>query len=977
MNSRMRAAAALLLACLAWAQASFGGGPLPMSGSPPEFGRGALFIENVGQFPPDARFQVWGAGALSWLTEDAIWLTLWSADSSSSEEIAGASPEPLPDVPNGTSAVVRIRISFPGASTHPVLEPFGRVQTSVSYFLGANPADWRTSVPVWAGVRYRDLYPGIDLEVSTVQGRPTLKLLAQPGADVEAVRLRVEGVDAMELGHGGLKLSTAVGTAWLPLLTLDGEDVPRFAPTLHEDEVWHPFASAASLVEPVSIHVADSPEDLRYATFLGGAGSDTAWGVQVNEDGQAYVAGWTRSGDFPAVHGPGYDTSCNGWEDAFVVKLAANGMSLLYATFLGGYDSDQCWDLAVDATGNAYVTGQTLSANFPAAAGPGYDTTINGGWDAFVVKLNPSGTGIVYATFLGGSHYDWGWGITLDQQGRAYVVGQTRSGNLIPPGVSGYDTTTNGDDDGFLFRVEASGMALGYGTYLGGTQYDYARSVGVDELGQAYVVGITRSGDFPAANGPGYDVTHNGDADAFVVKMNATGTSLVYGTFLGGRDSDAAWDVFVDGTRRAFVVGKTSSPDFPVGPGFDTSYNMASDAFAVLLQADGCSLAYATFLGGNLSDYACDVVAAADGTAYIAGYTQSASFPAVSGPGYDKSLNGDNDAFLVRLSANGMTLLYGTFLGGADTDYGDRCAIDEDGGAYVAGFTNGAGHPATTGPGYDTTYNGGGDSFVVKLQVAEQGPTRTPTRTFTPTRTPTITRTPTRTPTPSRTPTATNTPTRTPTPTATYTRRPTNTPGPSPTWVAGARRRLYLPVAFREWYAPSEPQTVSAIASADAWIDGWNPTANHGADTTLKVRSGGVYKALVKADLPPQVMGRLITQAVLKVWVETRSNTGVGTLRAYRLLRAWNEGTVTWNVPWVGPGATDSADVVSAADGSAALNAVGQWLAVEVTGAVQAWASGTANHGLLLVYESSASTVYEFASRSRAGKEPALEITYR
>lgn len=145
----------------------------------------------------------------------------------------------------------------------------------------------------------------------------------------------------------------------------------------------------------------------------------------------------------------------------------------------------------------------------------------------------------------------------------------------------------------------------------------------------------------------------------------------------------------------------------------------------------------------------------------------------------------------------------------------------------------------------------------------------------------------------------------------------------------------------------------------------------------MKVRSGSVYKGLVKAELPTQVMGRLVTRATLRMYVETRSNTGTGTLSAYRLKRAWDEGTVTWNAPWVGPGATDPTDVQSVADGALALNAVGVWVEVDVTTAVQAWASGTANHGLILVYTSGASTVYEFSSRSRVGKEPTLEIVYR
>jgi hypothetical protein len=184
-------------------------------------------------------------------------------------------------------------------------------------------------------------------------------------------------------------------------------------------------------------------------------------------------------------------------------------------------------------------------------------------------------------------------------------------------------------------------------------------------------------------------------------------------------------------------------------------------------------------------------------------------------------------------------------------------------------------------------------------------------------------------------------------------------------------------LAHKECYIPSEPQIVAAPITADAWIDEWNADAKHGADATLKARSGGVYKTLVKAELPPQVIGRLITSASLKMYVEARSNTGSGTLSAYRLKRAWNEETVTWNVPWLGGGASDPSDVEATADGSVALNAAGVWLSADVSATVRAWANGAVNHGLILIYTSSASTVYEFSSRSQAGKEPSLEITYR
>jgi hypothetical protein len=722
-----------------------------------------LFIENVGQFPEPVRFQVWGGGPAGWLTEDGLWLSIW-------EPVPQTTPADSPSDTIGTpQRAVHLKLSFAGANPNPHLEPFGRQPTQVSYFLGAGPSRWRSSVPVWSGVRYHDLYPGIDLEVIADGGRLVQRLQARPGADLAAVRLRVEGADAVSPVDNGLHLETALGSTWVPLIELAGGDPVVASPTLAGDEVGQPFAMAGPLSAGAATSPHDQPGDLRYATFLGGGQSDAAWGIAADPNGQTYVAGWTRSANFPAVNGPGYDTTFAGWEDAFVLKLDASGTSLLYATFLGGSDSDYGLDMVVDAAGQAYVTGYTSSSNFPAALGPGYDRVLNGN-DAYAVKLNASGTAIVYATFLGGTGQDYGYGIAVDEQGRAYVVGNTYSTNLPPANVPGYDKTHNGGLDGFVLRLSASGTALEYCSYLGGSSNDTAFRVAVNSAGQAYVTGSTVSTNFPAALGPGYDTSHNGDTDAFVVKLDAAGTALVYATFLGGSRDDRGRDIVVDAAGQAYITGETSSSNFPaaLGPGYDTSYNGTSDAFALKLDASGTGLVYATFLGGGLSDLGRDIVLDAAGAAYIAGETGSSDFPATGGPGYDNGYNGgERDAFLVRLSASGTNLLYVTFLGSSDADYGHAVAIDGTGAAYVAGFAGAADFPAAGGPGYDTSFNGGGDGFAVKLAVAVT-PTHTPTPTRTPTQTATATPTPTATAT--RTPTTTSTPTTTPTPTSTPTR---------------------------------------------------------------------------------------------------------------------------------------------------------------------------------------------------------------
>ena len=358
-----------------------------------------MFIENVGQFAGGARFLVHGGDRTIWLAQDALWVTVLEPGSEGAEGQGGegagehssarfheAAPQP--------GKAVHLKLSFPGAEPHPRLEPFDRLDTHVSYFIGGDPAGWRADVPVWGGVRYVDLYPGIDLELAGQDGRlaPRLVVRGDEGAaQLAGVHLRVEGADALALDGDRLRLRTPLGDFTLPLFQVDGvADVKRFYSALTGDQIAWPFATSmddapSAIRNPRS--PTDNPADLLYATFLGGSSSDDGFGIVVDGSGHAYVTGDTSSSNFPAAGGPGYDTSHNGEDDAFVVKLDPTGTGLAYATFLGGSREDDGWDIAVDGSGNAYVTGRTNSSDFPAAGGPGYDTSHNGEYDAFVVKL--------------------------------------------------------------------------------------------------------------------------------------------------------------------------------------------------------------------------------------------------------------------------------------------------------------------------------------------------------------------------------------------------------------------------------------------------------------------------------------------------------------------------------------------------------------------------------------------------------------
>lgn len=398
---------------------------------------------------------------------------------------------------------------------------------------------------------------------------------------------------------------------------------------------------------------------LIYATFLGGNDADVGYGVVADGDGNVHLTGETYSINFPTTGGA-FDLTHNGDYDVFVVKLNSTGNGLLYATFLGGSNGDTTYSVAIDGTNNAYVSGITLSSNFPTTPGS-FDHTYNGGNDVFVVKFTPAGNGLVYATFLGGDDHDNGWNIAIDAVGNAYVIGGTWSINF--PVVSGaFDPTYNGNWDAFMVKLDTTGSNLIYSTFLGGDDRDYIWDIAIDDIGNAYTVGGTLSVNFPTTSGV-FNSTYNGGGDAFIVKLNPTGSELTYSTFIGGNADDGGLGIALNEADNAFTVGYTNSANFPTSLGaFDPTYNGGDyDIFVVKLNSIGSELAYSTFIGGNALDLGEGI--AIDGTsiAFIAGTTNSPNFPTTSGA-FDSTPNGGDDAFVVKLFAVGTNELIFDFL---------------------------------------------------------------------------------------------------------------------------------------------------------------------------------------------------------------------------------------------------------------------------------------------------------------------------
>ncbi len=472
------------------------------------------------------------------------------------------------------------------------------------------------------------------------------------------------------------------------------------------------FAVFVLIMGTASLSLAD-PADLVWSSYLGGTNMDNNYALALDGSGNTYVTGATLSTDYPTTAGAYDETHNSGWDIA-VAKFNADGSALVYATYLGGSGNDYSYGIVLDGAGNAYVAGQTYSSDLPVTASVVQDTFAGGSGDACVIKLNAAGTALDYATFLGGSYADAGYGIDVDGAGNATLIGRTQSPDY-PVTATAFDTTHHGAGDVMVTRLNATATALVYSTFLGGYSDEYGRSVVLDDSGNAYLSGRTESPDFPVTPA-GYDTTHNGWTDVFAVKLNAAGSDIDYGTFLGGSEQDDGFNITIDGDGKAYIIGGTKSTNFPTTAGaFDETKNGGEDAFLVQLNATGSDLDYGTFIGGTSDDQGYDIDLDASGNAYLVGHTYSTGFP-VTADAYDTTHNGSRDAFVIKHDLSTATNDYATFLGGSSWEYGYGIAQDGSGNVHLSGSTASADFPVTAGA-FDDSLSGYSDTWVAKLTV--------------------------------------------------------------------------------------------------------------------------------------------------------------------------------------------------------------------------------------------------------------------
>ncbi len=632
------------------------------------------------------------------------------------------------------------RVRMEPAGCGRLSEPVGEdpLPGRTHYFIGSNQPRRKGGVGSVGRVRYRNVWPGIDLLFYGLNGSLEFDFILQPHADPRLIRLTVTGARPRLTAAGDLVLG-AGNLRWKkPRLyqTAGGERV----------EVAGRFQVRGGRIQfsvgrydPARPLVIDPV--LSYSSFFGGAGNEAARALALDGAGNVYIAGYTTTSNLPVSRTAvqfayGGQTANFMTGDAFVAKFSPSG-ALLYLTYLGGSADDVASAIAVDAAGNAYVTGYTNSSKFPISSsapqrtyrGAGGNMIVTFG-DAFVTKIGPNGDQILYSTYLGGTQDDMGLGIALDSAGEAYITGTTLSRNfpttagVVQPAFAGSGgqpvTDLNAPffvaGDGFVAKLNAAGTQIVFATYLGGKMDDTPTSIAVDSSGNVFVAGATISADFPTTPLSVQPTYHNHDqnqnpffflGDGFITKLSPKADSILYSTFLGGSGDDSITAIALDAAGAVYVTGTTSSQDFPVtsnalqrgnaGPLLNNSAErVVGDAFVAKLVPSGATLAFSTYLGGSRDDAGYGIALGPDGAIYVTGQTTSTNFPIspdaaqarLAGSGGQNN-NGDDwgDAFLAVLAADGSKVTYGTYLGGSMDDTAQGVAVDASGRVYITGCT--------------------------------------------------------------------------------------------------------------------------------------------------------------------------------------------------------------------------------------------------------------------------------------------------
>lgn len=675
------------------------------------------FEPNQGQTDPQVKYMARGNGYTLFLTNQEAVLSLL-APSKSDAKISKYSSK---------SERFALRMKMVGANPRAEIAAEQSLPGKSNYYIGNDPSKWQAGVPEFARVSYRNIYPGIDLAFHGAQKQTEFDFLVSSGADPRRISLAFDGAQSIHLDEGALVLATSIGDVRMhppvayqekngsrqPVaasfilaandvriglgnydhsrqliidpslsystyfggggedqassLVIDGSGNAYITGEAGDNTFPHTSGTFAGGLHDASLFELNSSGARQFSVIFGGSGDDSGNAIAIDGSGNVYVAGGTGSSNFPHTTGV-FQTSIGSGAslNAFVAKFTSGG-SMTYSTYLGGGDADFAAGIAIDGSGNAYVTGQATSTNFPTTVSA-YQSSLVGSSAAFVTELNPTATApLVYSTYLGGSGVDNGVALALDSSDKIYVTGDTIPGTGAAFPITGgvVQGTSGGGTDAFVAEIDPTkslGASLIYSTFLGGSANEQAYGIAVDTSGSAYVTGSTMSSNFPTANA--YQSSLKGSQDAFLTKLNVGATTRTFSSFLGGSGTDVGLAIVLDTAKAGssiYVTGQTASSDFPTMSPTQPTFAGGDDAFVTSFSSSGSNLAlsFSTYLGGSGQE---DVTStglsggiAVDGSGniYVAGDTASSDFPVTAGAFQSTYGGGAADAFVVKISPSG------------------------------------------------------------------------------------------------------------------------------------------------------------------------------------------------------------------------------------------------------------------------------------------------------------------------------------
>lgn len=671
----------------------------------PSFGNLPLSFIPLENGPGTPQFQVSGAGHTIQFAQDGLSLT-------SSQQ-----------TPEG-SVNSTVQLQFIGANSQPEISGLNPLPGVANFFLGNNTSEWVSNVPTYSGVSYSELYPGIHLVYNGIEGQLKRDFIVEPGGNPDQILLNYSGITGLDIREdGALILQTTLG------------ELIETAPVIYQEIEGTRIAISGGyrlLVDGlVGFEIGDYDPNytlvidpvLEYSSYLGGNQSDRGFDVALDREGNIYIAGITRSANFSAVGG--LQSANAGEGDVFVTKLDPTGTTILFSTYFGGSGTEASDDganasIRVDNAGNIYLSGHTTSTDLPTTAGT-IQTALSGEQNNFVAKLNPSGNELIYSTYLGGTGIERNWDMAIDDQGQVYLTGVTTSADF--PLVNAAQNTFGGVGafgfgDVFVSKINPTGTELVYSTYLGGSEDDGANAIALDENGSAYVAGYTGSSNFPISPGAFQTQFNGAFLDAFVTKLDPSGSTLEYSTYLGGSgeaDGDHVTGIAVDNDGNAYLAGYTDSQDFPSTSGaFQPTFGGGLyDSFVTKLNPTGTGLVYSTFFGGSADDFGLSLALDSLGNVYIAGNTDSPDFPTVNA--LQTSFSGVADAFITQLNPQVSEAIYSTFLGGSERDFILGMVPDNAGNLYVTGGTRSPDFPITNDAIQSAKLEEALDGFIAKV----------------------------------------------------------------------------------------------------------------------------------------------------------------------------------------------------------------------------------------------------------------------